>query len=55
MHMVLEAQEMSFRHAEKDQQCQLLQGGQKDNDLKVSNGFSNKTVIDDLAEALSEE
>lgn len=46
-----EAQEMSFQHAEKDQQCQLLRGGQKDNGFKVSNGFSNKTVIDDLAES----
>ena len=53
--MVPEAKEMSFQHAEKDQQCQLLRGGQKDNGLKVSSGFSNKTVINDLAEAVSVE
>lgn len=42
---------MSFPHAEKDQQCQLLQGGQKDNGFKVSSEFSNKIVINDLVES----
>lgn len=42
---------MSFPPAEKDQQWQLLQGGQKDNGFKVSLRFSNKIVIDDLAES----